>query len=151
MSNATKSLVPAIRVASRLFGPIEVDAESCYAMPDGMLGFAGERRFVLLPAAAGGIFWLQSVDDGALIFLVIDPFEFQPGYEVDLPDLPEDRRDSTLVLSIVTLPRQKGESCTTNLQAPLVFDIAARTSRQVVLQDPRYHTRHPVDIKSRLG
>lgn len=120
-------------------------------MPEGMLGFAGERRFVLLPAAKSGIFWMQSVDDGALIFLVIDPFEFLPGYEVDLPALPEERKDATLVLTIVTLPREKGDACTTNLQAPLVFDVARRTACQVVLQDPRYHTRHTIHLKAHLA
>jgi flagellar assembly factor FliW len=139
-----------IRVASRLFGPLDVALEECYTMPEGMLGFAGERRFVLLPAAAQGVFWFQSVDDGALMFLILDPFEFQPGYEIELPDLPEQRAPHTIILTIVTLPRQRGEACTTNLQAPLVFDLRDRTVRQAVLQDPRYHTRHPVDLRGRF-
>jgi flagellar assembly factor FliW len=139
------------RVASRLFGPLDVVLDECYTMPEGMLGFAGERRFVLLPAASRGIYWFQSVDDGALIFLVIDPFEFAPGYEVDLPDLPEASSEHIIILTIVTLPRQKGDPCTTNLQAPLILDLRDRTARQVVQPDPRYHTRHPVDLRSRLG
>ncbi len=142
---------PAIlRVASRLFGPIEVPATECYAMPEGMLGFAGERRFVLLPAAAKGIFWFQSVDDGALVFLVVDPFEFFPGYAVELPDVPERGQEDVIVLTIVTLPRDKGEPCTTNLQAPLVFDLRDRTTRQTLLTDPRWHTRHALNLLDRL-
>ena len=151
MSRATEEKQATMRVASRLFGPLEVAADECYTMPDGMLGFAGEQRFVLLPATARGIFWFQSVDDGALIFLAIDPFEFHPEYEVDLPELPEHGDEHTIVLTIVTLPRHKGDECTTNLQAPLIFDLRDRTVRQVVVQDPRYHTRHGVDLKSRLG
>jgi flagellar assembly factor FliW len=134
-----------------LFGPLDVVLDECYTMPEGMLGFAGERRFVLLPAASSGIYWFQSVDDGSLIFLVVDPFELAPGYEVDLPELPETSRQHVVILTIVTLPRQKGDPCTTNLQAPLILDLRDRTARQVVLQDPRYHTRHPVDLRSRLG
>jgi len=140
-----------LRVASRLFGPLDIPVSDCYTRPEGMLGFAGERRFVLLPAAATGIYWLQSVDDGGLIFLVVDPFDFFPGYEVDLPDLPEQATGHTIVLTIVTLPREKGAPCTTNLQAPLVLDLRDRTARQVVLQDPRYQTRHPIDLRSRLS
>jgi flagellar assembly factor FliW len=150
MSQATAEARSTVRVASRLFGPLDVALDECYTMPEGMLGFAGERRFVLLPAAADGIYWYQSVDDGALIFVVIDPFQLLPEYEVDLPDLPAENADHTIVLSIVTLPRERGDACTTNLQAPLVLDLRDRTSRQVVLQDPRYHTRHPVDLRSRL-
>lgn len=144
--------IPAtIRVASRLFGPLDVALDECFTMPEGMLGFAGERRFVLLPAAAQGIFWFQSVDDGALMFLVLDPFEFAPGYELDLPDQPEPGAKHAIVLTVVTLPRQMGEPCTTNLLAPLVFDLRDRTVRQVVLQDSRYHTRHPVDLQRHPG
>ena len=141
---------PTVRVASRLFGPLEVPLDECYTMPEGMLGFAGERRFVLLPAASAGVYWFQSVDDGALIFVVIDPFPLLPDYEVDLPDLPEHGEEETIVLTIVTLPRERGDTCTTNLQAPLVLNLREHIARQVVLQDPRYHTRHPVDLRSRL-
>lgn len=151
MSRATAEVGPTVRVASRLFGPLDVPLDECYTMPEGMLGFAGERRFVLLPAAAEGIYWFQSVDDGALIFVVIDPFQLLPGYEVDLPDLPDHGAAHTIVLTIVTLPRDRGDACTTNLQAPLVFDMRDRSARQVVVQDPRYHTRHPVDLRSRLS
>jgi flagellar assembly factor FliW len=142
---------PTARIASRLFGPMEIALEDCYTMPEGMLGFAGERRFVLLPAASTGVYWFQSVEDGALIFLVVDPFVLVPGYEVDLPELPEQNATHTIILTIVTLPREKGQSCTTNLQAPLVFDMRARVARQVVLEDSRYHTRHPIDLKTHLG
>ncbi len=140
-----------VSVASRLFGPISVPRADVLVMPDGMLGFAGERRFVLLPAAPEGIFWLQSVDDGALIFLLVDPFRFFPGYTVDSPEIPEaGPGEEVAVLSIVTLPRVRGEPCTANLQGPLVFQTPARIARQVILEDPRYHTRHELDLRDRL-
>jgi flagellar assembly factor FliW len=140
-----------IFVASRLFGPLNVAPADLIVMPEGMLGFAGERRFVLLPAAPDGVFWLQNVDDGALIFLLIDPFAFFPGYSVDAPDIPEERTADVAVLTIVTLPRQRGDSCTVNLQGPLVFDFPRRQVRQLIQEDRQYHTRHPVDLREKLG
>lgn len=138
-------------VASRLFGPLTVPREDILCMPEGMLGFAGERRFVLLPAAPDGVFWLQSVDDGSLIFLLVDPFPFFAGYEADIPDIPETVAPGDVaVMVIVTLPRQPGEDCTCNLQAPLVVQLPTRTARQVILQDPRYHTRHPINLRDKL-
>lgn len=138
-------------VASRLFGPLNVAPADLIVMPEGMLGFAGERRFVLLPAAPEGVFWLQNVDDGALIFLLIDPFEFFPGYSVDAPDIPEAKTADVAVLTIVTLPRQRGDACSVNLQGPLVFDFPRRSVRQLIQDDPRYHTKHPVDLREKLG
>lgn len=140
-----------IFVASRLFGPLHIAAADLIIMPDGMLGFAGERRFVLLPAAPDGIFWLQNVDDGALMFLLIDPFQFFPDYSVDAPDIADERTPEVAVLTIVTLPRNRGDQCSVNLQGPLVFDFPRRQVRQVIQEDPRYETRHPVDLRSKLG
>lgn len=138
-------------VASRLFGPLNLPQDQVITMPEGMLGFAGERRFVLLPASPEGVFWFQSVDDGALIFLLIDPFLYFPGYEVDAPDVPESRTPDVAALTIVTLPRTPREACTVNLQGPLVIDFAARSARQVIQEDSRYHTRHPVDLRSKVA
>ncbi len=140
-----------LTVASRLFGPLSIHPDNVLVMPDGMLGFAGERRFVLLPAAPEGVFWLQSVDDGALIFLLVDPFRFFPGYTVDSPDIPDaGPTEGVAVLTIVTLPRERGEPCTANLQGPLVLHSPARIARQVILTDPRYHTRHELDLRGQL-
>lgn len=142
--------VERLRVASRLFGPIDVPAEACLTFPNGLLGFAGERRFVLLPAAAEGIYWLQCVEDGGLTFLLVDPFPIFPGYAVDVPDHWTDRRPvPPLVLAIVTLARGD-EPCTANLQAPLVLDLATRTGRQLILGDERYSVREPFDLRARL-
>lgn len=140
-----------VLIPSRLFGPLEVPASSCINFPDGLLGFGGERRFVLLPAADADIFWLHAVDQGNLAFLVIDPFANFPGYEVDLPEVDENRVNTTMVLTIVTLGGTMDAQCTANLQAPLVLDLAAREGRQIVLQDVAHPTRHPVDLWSRLG
>lgn len=138
-------------VASRLFGPLNLLRDQVITMPDGMLGFAGERRFVLLPASPEGVFWFQSVDDGALIFLLIDPFVYFPGYVVDAPDVPESRTPDVAALTIVTLPRTPREECTVNLQGPLVIDFSSRSARQVIQEDNRYHTRHPVDLRSKVA
>ena len=151
--NATAPLPSAtpLHVASRLFGPLSVGLEDIIVMPEGMLGFAGERRFVLLPAAPEGIFWLQNVDDGALIFLLVDPFKFFPDYVVDLPDIPAPGPGERIaVLSIVTLPRERGGLCSANLQGPVVIHFPARRAQQVILTDQRYHTRHELDLRSSL-
>jgi flagellar assembly factor FliW len=139
-------------IASRLFGPLTVPRNDVIVMPDGMLGFAGERRFILLPAAPEGIFWLQSVEESGLVFLLVDPFIHFAGYEVDLPDVPEPGPgEEVAVLTIVTLPRERGEGCTANLQGPLVIHFPTRVARQVVLSDSRYHTKHPLDLREKLG
>jgi flagellar assembly factor FliW len=140
-----------VLVPSRLFGPLHVRSDSFITFPDGLLGFAGERRFILLPAAPEGVFWLQAVDDGSLVFLLVDPFPVFPDYAFDLPAAADLEPGSLAVLSIVTLPRDASASATTNLQAPLVIDLASRTGRQEVLVQADFGTQQPFDLKALLG
>lgn len=147
-----------VRVPSEVFGPLDVPEDECLTFPDGLLGFAAQRRYVLLPAAAEGVFWLQSCEEGSLVFLVVDPFAFVPDYAVSLPEslgAGEDARDGAApsgaaVLAIVTLPRAAGEPATANLQGPIVVDPRTRTACQRVLGDGAYPTKHPIDLERRL-
>jgi flagellar assembly factor FliW len=140
----------AVTVASRLFGPLSVRPEAFLTFPNGMPGFGGERRFVLLPAASAGVYWLQSADEGSMAFLLVDPFPIFPCYAVELPEVqPVDI--PPLVLAVVTLPRSDGDGCTANLQAPLVLDLVRRTGRQLIVGDAGYGPKHPFDLRARLA
>jgi flagellar assembly factor FliW len=151
--------MPAVRdaggpmvVASRLFGPLTVAADACWEFPDGLLGFGNLRRFLLLPAAPAGVFWLQSVEEGALAFLAVDPALATPALAGRAaaaagPAAPPDAE----VLALVTLPGTAGEPATMNLRGPLVLDVEGRRGRQVVLDDPQLDTRHPIDLDTLVG
>jgi len=49
--------------------------------------------------------------------------------------------DDAGILAIVTLPARL-EEMTANLLGPIVVNVRTRRAKQVVLDDPRYHTRH---------
>jgi flagellar assembly factor FliW len=139
----------AVVVASRLFGPLTVRSDAFLTFPNGIPGFGGERRFVLLPAASKGVYWLQSADEGSVAFLLVDPFPVFPGYAVDLPEVSAEDAPP-LVLAIVTLPRADDDVCTANLQAPVVLDLAGRTGRQVIMTEGAYGPKHSFDLRARL-
>lgn len=146
-----------VTVPSRLFGPMHVRRNSWITFVDGLLGFGGERRFLVLPSAQAGIYWLQDVGDGNVAFLTIDPFAHFPDYAPRVDDASEDEdraaQDGEVsVLCIVTLPTPGAEAGpTANLQAPLVMDFESRTGRQVILASGSYHTRHPVTLPARAA
>ncbi len=139
-----------VLVPSRLFGPLRVRPETFIVFPDGLLGFAGERRFILLPAAPQGVFWLQSADEGTLAFLLVDPFLAFPGYEIEVPDTWTAAGAPPLVLAIATLGRGD-EPCTVNLQAPIVFDLTARVGRQLIASDNGRSVRETFDLHGFLA
>lgn len=144
-----------LEVPSTLFGPLRVPADTCVHFPDGLLGYAAQERFVLLPAAPEGVYWLQSCDEGSLAFLLVDPFAFIPEYAVDLPDdhavaVGSDAPGDVVVLGIVTLPRAPGELSTVNLQGPLCVNLRTRTGCQRVSETSAYGTRHPIALEQFL-
>lgn len=134
-----------MRVTTTRFGELELEDGKVISMPDGMVGFR-EQRFVILNPGKGGAFcWLQSVDNPALAFVVVDPVRFFPDYQVKLTREEYDKLQlepsaDMILLCVVTMapdPRQ----ITVNLQGPIVVNPGGMIARQLVLEG-HHTTRH---------
>jgi flagellar assembly factor FliW len=141
-----------MEVESRILGDLKVESQNCFDFPDGILGFPACERFVLVPAERRSFFWLQSVDCGALAFLLVDPFALFDDFFVDLPEgdlgpLRAEKDSEIAILAIVTLPGKEGEAPTANLQGILAFNLSQRIARQVVIQNSPYSVRWPMNMK----
>jgi flagellar assembly factor FliW len=138
-----------MRIETTRFGTIDVNDQSILQMPDGMLGFEYCTRFVLIEDIPESAFkWLQAVDDAAVAFIVINPADFFPEYEVELTDGQAESLDlkdpgESVMFTTVTVARDEGK-VTTNLVAPIVINSRTLQARQVVLQDERYCTKHVI-------
>ena len=156
---AAPSLPPSeatIVIASRLFGPIEARVGAWITFPDGLPGFSGERRFLVLPAQPEGVYWLQDCAEPGVAFCCVDPFRFHEGYAIDLDDASDAEADAhaageVSVLCIVTFPTPERPAPTINLQGPLLVNFRDRTGRQVVLEQGGWHTKHPIDLAKITG
>ncbi len=132
-------------VETTRFGEVELDDGRVITFPDGLLGFPEARRFALLQTTDDAVFyWLQSLDDPALAFIVCDPAAFVPDYQApirpdDLAGLGITHLSESQVLTIVN---KVGGQLTANLLGPLVLGTTAMLGRQLVLSDKRYTTRH---------
>ncbi len=134
-------------VQTRLFGNLEVREEEVYVFPAGLYGLRGLHRFVFVaPDPDGPMRYMQSLDDGDISFVVLEPARAIPEYR---PEIPEEERASLgldgetpgILLVIAVLPEDVREM-TVNLRAPLVLNPAARLGKQVILPDDRYPIRH---------
>lgn len=129
------------------FGPIQVDDTKLMTFQDGVLGFPRHRRFALIQTAPDpAFFWMQSVEDPNLAFVVCDPLLFVPDYQVpirkdDVATL--DLRDLRDCQVLVIVNKVNGD-LTANLLGPLVIGAHSLQGRQLVLSDKRYGTRHPL-------
>jgi flagellar assembly factor FliW len=128
------------------FGQIEVKPEDIMIFPDGPLGFPDCTRFTFVDEERAAPFrMLQSLDNPALAFVVVDPLIARPDYHFDVTveDLKLIKAESTenlLVYSIVTMNRNIHE-VTVNLQGPLVINPKQKLGHQFVLIETEYTTR----------
>lgn len=138
------------RVLSSRFGPLEVEEERTIHLPNGLIGFEQCRRFtVVTPDPENPIKWLQSLDDGAVAFPIIEPWRFLPDYapvlsRVDAEELGVTEETPRLVFVVVTIPRGAPRLMTANLLGPLIIDPESRVGRQVIVLNEEYTTRHRI-------
>ena len=139
-----------MKIFTTRFGEIEVPDDRVMVIPDGILGFPGETRYVLLEHDSEGtpFKWLQSVDNPGLAFIVIDPHLVVEDYRVEFSD------DVTALLgarepgpqlatmSIIHIPREDPIGMTVNLRAPIVVNVEKRTGAQIILPNENYPIRH---------
>ncbi|MAG13865.1 MAG: flagellar assembly protein FliW [Spirochaetales bacterium] len=133
-------------VKTKPFGTIEVDERQKLRFPHGILGFENLMNYVLLDATEPPFYWLQSLDEPDVAFVLIDPSFFKPDYSHDLPEEDLDGigladTGDQLVFAIVTIP-ENHSLMTANLQGPLVINKANKLGRQSITTNPRWLVRH---------
>ncbi len=138
-----------IKVKTTRFSDIEVDEDDVIELPSGLIGFPELKKYVLLDHDKDSPFkWLQSLDDGAIAFVLINPLLFKPEYtvevnEAEVADLGLEQEEDAVISVIITLPSDP-QKMTANLKAPLVFNLKNRKGRQVILNNSEYTTRHNI-------
>jgi flagellar assembly factor FliW len=151
---STLTLVPdgeEIVIRSDLLGDLRLRTTDLLHFPAGMLGFPECRRFALLRGGRDGLFWLQSMEYPALVFLLVDPFAIEEHYSFDVQpsqivDLGAGESSDIGLLAVVTLPADRGELPTVNLQGPLVINFKTRHAKQVVSGGDEHAVRKPLDL-----
>lgn len=138
-----------MKIQTSRFGSLEVIAADIIEFPEGILGFNTLRKFVLLDDPTDDIFiWLQSCDEPAIAFPVLEPELFTINYQVQLTK--HDLEALALPLAtgfrsfvIITIPKDPTQM-TANLKAPIVINVEKRVARQCVLQDSQLAIREHI-------
>jgi len=135
-------------VDTKAFGPVEIKEKQRIKILQGLFGFENYIEYVLLDAEHEPFFWLQSLDEKEIAFILINPFFFRKDYEVnvtneDLAEIGIIAPENALIFVIVTIP-QDGSPMTANLQGPLIINKETMTGMQAVLSDSKWKTRHDI-------
>jgi len=130
------------------FGEIEYDPAKTILFSEGLVGFENLRHFVVIPnQKEGPLFWIQSIEDPQVAFILTDPSQFFVDYRV-VPEKAEKEKlglgegGDCFVLSVVTVHPDK--TITLNLAAPVLFAPTTNRGLQMILEGTPYQTRTPL-------
>jgi len=133
-----------ITLQSSRFGEFTLPVSRLLSFPRGVVGFPDARQFVFLHTddGDGPFFWMQSVENPDLAFIVCEPRSFFPEYEVPLTTgerslLEIEREDDGLVCVILVVPEDPS-AITANLRGPLVINSRRRLGFQLVLSGDEF-------------
>ena len=65
-----------MKLATRIFGEVEIDDSKVISFPNGIIGFPDLKKFILMFDEEKGtdtIKWLQSIDEPSFAMPVMDP------------------------------------------------------------------------------
>jgi flagellar assembly factor FliW len=130
------------------FGEIEYDPDNTLVFPEGLVGFEDLRKFVVMPnEKEGPLFWIQSVEDPQVAFILTDPTGFYYDYKV-VPDGREreklgiDENGECLIVSVVSVSPER--KITLNLAAPILFAPETNRALQVILEGTQFSPQTPL-------
>ena len=135
-----------MKISTKFHGEIEINEEEIYTFESGIPGFLEERQFGLLPLDETPFFVLQSIKTPEVAFIMTNPFDVFPTYEVNLSDevladLQIQTEQDVTVFTILSV-RDPFEQTTANLQAPIILNHTKKLGKQYIMKTDSYTTRH---------
>ncbi len=130
------------------FGIVEYKQEEILNFPLGLIGFENLHDFIVMPnKKEGPLFWIQSLEEPEIAFVVTDPTNFFLDYKIEpssreLEQLGITKEEEIFILSVVTVPPSK--EITLNLAAPVLFAAKTNKAIQVILENSPYEVKTPL-------
>ena len=135
-----------MQIMTKALGSIEVDERQVLFFPHGIIGFEQLKNYALIDAAQQPFYWLQSLDEAEIAFVMIDPYVFRPDYspdvaEEDMEELASEASEDIIVFAIVTIPENQ-DRMTANLQGPVLINRKTRRGRQSISLNWNWQLKH---------
>ncbi len=136
-----------MEIQTTRFGKLSVEDDRVMTFPHGLLGFPEQGRFALIQTGEDNyFFWLQSVDEPSLAFVVTDPSIFFKDYEVPIREetTQELHLTDNAYAQLFVICNKVGDWLTGNLLGPIVVNAQNHLAQQVVLTEKKWTTRQPL-------
>ncbi|HPT51249.1 MAG TPA: flagellar assembly protein FliW [Accumulibacter sp.] len=120
---------------------VTVDPETVFTFAEGLAGFPDCKRYKIFhEEGKPTVFWLQSLDDAAVMFPIVAPEVIDLEYEIELSDADcallalENPADAAVVI-IVYRNAAEGGTIAANTRSPIILNLHKRRAIQKVLQE----------------
>jgi flagellar assembly factor FliW len=136
-----------MEIQTSRFGRMSIEDERIMTFPNGLLGFPSFTRYALIQTGQENyFFWLQSVDEPSLAFVITDPAIFFKDYQVPLREemAMELQLSDPAHLQVFVICNRVGEWLTGNLLGPIAINAQNCLAQQVVLTEKKWTTRQPL-------
>ncbi len=136
-------------VKSLRLGQLEVPDNKIIKTEKPILGFEHLSRYCLIDVDELRPFlWMQSAEDPAGAFLIVNPRVFFPDYKIEvnskeIAELEVNRVESVETYVIVTLPEDPREM-SVNLQGPIIINTENNKAKQLILVNSEYRIAHRI-------
>jgi flagellar assembly factor FliW len=133
-------------IESRPYGQIEISERQVIHFPVGIYGFGQLHEYALLDSGQPPFYWLQSLENAGIAFVMINPYVLRPDYVLDIPGedleaIQYESEEDILVFAIVTIPEDETKM-SANLQGPVVINRVRQLGRQAISLNQQWRTKH---------
>lgn len=120
---------------------VPVDPETVFTFENGLAGFEHCQRYKIFhEEGKPTVFWLQSLDDSAVMFPIMEPEMLNLEYQIELSDedtalLGLESGNDAAVAVIVYRDESADGKINANTRSPLILNLKNRKGMQKVLQE----------------
>ena len=135
-----------MKILTKFHGELEIKDTDIFTFESGIPGFLDIKKYTLLSLDETPFFVLQSTTTKDVAFIIMNPFDVFPTYEIDLSqdvldELHIQTEEDVTVFVILTV-REPFEDSTANLQAPVILNTDNKLGKQYIMKTDQYTTRH---------
>jgi flagellar assembly factor FliW len=138
-----------MEIKTQYFGTISCSDNELIHFSDGLFGFADLKNYVPLAFQenSDALISLQSVEDEAVSFIIMNPFQLYTDYtpvlsEEDKKLLDASYNEDNISYYVICVIHDTMDDSTVNLKSPIVVNTDTREARQVILDNALYKFRH---------
>ncbi len=139
-----------MKIETRSLGIIEISESEIINFPEGIFAFEHLHRYVILRAKAdSNFFWLQNIEEPKLAFLLVKPSDLMPHYTPNISAAALELIGLTQLADaetwgIVTIPKDKPQEMTVNLQGPVLINQQLKLGGQFISENENHPVRASV-------